>query len=305
MNKNTRNPFDEKGFKNCPGCGENKHQDDYYNSKQTVNGKLSRCKTCTDTVNKEWRQANPEKVQEVQKAWRVKNEGHTYTDEQSGYVTYIGYNHAIANPSGVTPYHRIVLWNKIGPGEHECYWGCGKSLSWGINHLEDPNRALVVDHLNGIRDDNRPENLVAACQSCNSGVSRLSRKVIVECSFEGCTNDVQSNGLCKGHYMQQYLGKELKPLRKKVMALKDENGRVCTECDEYKAWDEFSINSNGNYRSKCRKCQSELATKNREARLAKGVQCSEDGCKKPVLSVGLCTTHYGRAYYHKSREVAA
>ncbi|MEU3599868.1 HNH endonuclease [Streptomyces sp. NPDC006798] len=301
MNKN---PFNEEGFKKCPGCGEEKHQEEFYNSKSTVNGKLSRCKTCVDATNKEWREANPEKVIAAQKAWRVENEGHTYTDKQSGYVTYIGYNHPIANPSGVTPYHRIVLWNEIGPGQHECYWGCGRVLSWGINHIENTEEGLVVDHLNGIKNDNRPENLAPSCQPCNSGVSRLSRKVFVGCFFEGCDKQSAAHGLCRGHLMQKYSGKELTPLRKRVIAQVDENGRTCTECDEHKPLEDFSLNSSGRYRSKCRKCLSLISAKNTAERIAKNTPCSEDDCKKPALTKGLCSTHYSRAY-QKSKEVAA
>ncbi|WP_328691422.1 HNH endonuclease [Streptomyces phaeochromogenes] len=282
----------ENGSKVCPGCKEDKTRESYY----TTKGKAaSRCKTCVDATNKAWQEANPEKYKAAQKAWRTANEGHTFS-LPTGYMSYVGFNHPVANPSGVTFHHRVVLFDKIGPGEHECYWGCGKTLSWDKKYPESLD-ALVVDHLNGIRDDNRPENLVASCASCNASVSRLSRKVIVDCSFEGCENPAGSNGLCRSHYMQQYLGKELTPLRKKVMALVDDNGRVCTECDEYKTYENFTKTSGGDrYRSKCRACLTALASKNRDERLAKGIPCSEDDCKKPALSKGLCVTHYSRNY---------
>ncbi|MFD8618283.1 hypothetical protein [Streptomyces sp. NPDC059513] len=268
MNKN---PFGEDGNKKCPGCGEVKHQDEYYNTKATVNGKVSRCKVCVDASNKAWQEANPEKYAGSQRAWREANEGYTYVETASGYVIHIGYAHPIANPSGVTPYHRIVLWNEIGPGEHECYWKCGKTVSWDVSYLEDVSRALVVDHLNGIRDDNRPENLVPSCQSCNSGVSRLSRKVIVDCAFEGCDREATTKGHCKTHNKQLWDGKELKPIRRRIIAFQDENGRVCTECNEYKTYDYFTLNSNGKPRSKCGKCSSSLTMKTLRARKAQEV----------------------------------
>lgn len=262
------NIFDENGYKKCPGCGESKNQDEYYNTKQTVNGKLSRCKTCTDAVNKAWQEANPEKYEAAQKTWREENEGHTYTESTSGYVNYIGFAHPASNPSGVTRYHRIILWDKIGPGEHECHWGCGKVLSWDVSFKKDSSKGLVVDHLNGIRDDNRPENLVASCVSCNSGISRLSRKVIVDCGFEGCGNEAISKGFCKGHYMQNYKGLELKPLRKKVF--KDENGKECSGCETYKTWDNYYSRSNGvGYQNQCKPCMIKHNTQNTLAR--KGV----------------------------------
>lgn len=33
------------------------------------------------------------------------------------------------------------------------------------------------------------------------------------CSFEGCDNTVQAKNLCQGHYMQQWKGQPLRPLR--------------------------------------------------------------------------------------------
>lgn len=65
-----------------------------------------------------------------------------------------------AAPKGarVVREHRVVLYDLIGPGTHPCHW-CGKPVTWG--------ETLVVDHLNDIRTDNAPANLVPACQGCN------------------------------------------------------------------------------------------------------------------------------------------
>lgn len=259
-----RNTFIEEGFKNCPGCNEVKHQDEYFNNKYSGSGKTSRCKECTLKRNKEWQEANPQKFKEAQISWRAENEGHTYLEKATGYVRYIGFDHPITNPSGVTFFHRVVLWDKIGPGDHECHWQCGKTVSWDIAYADDPTRSLVVDHLNGIRDDNRPENLVPSCQSCNSGVSRLSRKTLTDCSFDDCELTAHSKNLCKGHYMQSYLGKELKPLRKKIF--KDENGKECSGCDEYKTWDFFYVRSNGKHQNQCKACTIKSSTNNAIAR---------------------------------------
>ena len=154
------------GYKVCPGCGENKSEDEYYNNVRGVNGKASRCKTCCDVTSKEWQAKNYDSYIEAKRRWREENEGHQYKDS-AGYVMHIGFEHPASTPSGVTRHHRVVLWDTIGPGEHKCYW-CGTTVSWFKSYPKDKD-ALVVDHLNGIRDDNRPENLVPSCQSCNSG----------------------------------------------------------------------------------------------------------------------------------------
>ena len=71
------------------------------------------------------------------------------------------HGHPLAR-NGVVQEHRKVLYDAIGIGPHSCYWSCGREdLIWsggdGIN----------VDHLNGIKDDNRLENLVVSCRRCN------------------------------------------------------------------------------------------------------------------------------------------
>lgn len=61
--------------------------------------------------------------------------------------------------------HRLVLWDKIGPGPHPCHW-CGRELVWRPGEHAGGN-TLTVDHVNGDPKDNTPSNLVAACQACN------------------------------------------------------------------------------------------------------------------------------------------
>jgi hypothetical protein len=71
--------------------------------------------------------------------------------------------HPLASKHGVVYVHRMVLFDTIGPGSHDCHW-CGKDLDWLPKGDE---RAIHVDHLNNVGDDNRPENLVPSCAYCN------------------------------------------------------------------------------------------------------------------------------------------
>lgn len=75
--------------------------------------------------------------------------------------------HPLANKTGRVQTHRFVLYEKIGPGPHPCHW-CGATLFWVAGKLGGGGNALVPDHLDGMRRNNLPENLVASCQGCNS-----------------------------------------------------------------------------------------------------------------------------------------
>ena len=75
-----------------------------------------------------------------------------------GYVVLQARDHPLAHPNGEVLEHRKVLYDQLGPGPHPCRW-CGERLDWD---------ELTVDHLNGDRIDNWPDNLVPACRPCNS-----------------------------------------------------------------------------------------------------------------------------------------
>jgi hypothetical protein len=76
----------------------------------------------------------------------------------------------------------------------------------------------------------------------------------MKCAFETCEREAVTKGLCSGHYQQQRRGAELKPLR--VFTKRDENGKVCTKCSEYKKYAEFYKNTNGVWFAECRGCYS-------------------------------------------------
>jgi len=73
--------------------------------------------------------------------------------------------HPLATKAGRVLQHRRVYYDEYGLGPFECYW-CGQTVTWGTVH---------IDHLNEIRDDNRLENLVAACTKCNVNRSAMLR----------------------------------------------------------------------------------------------------------------------------------
>ena len=72
-------------------------------------------------------------------------------------------SHPLASGNGKVYVHRAVLYDRIGPGPHDCHW-CGVQVDWVGKG--QPN-CLEVDHLNHMGDDNRSENLVQSCRSCN------------------------------------------------------------------------------------------------------------------------------------------
>lgn len=80
------------------------------------------------------------------------------------YKTMPAKGHPMAGKNGRAYVHRVVLFDLIGPGTHACHW-CGTSVTWAPKGTPG---ILVPDHLNGYGDDNRSENLVPSCMSCNS-----------------------------------------------------------------------------------------------------------------------------------------
>lgn len=166
--------------------------------------------------NKAWREANLEKYNQSQRSWRQANEGHTYQDSDSGYVHYIGYEHPATNPSGLTKFHRIVLWNKLQGEDSPCHW-CGRQLFWSKKAPFEPD-ALCVDHVNIIKNDNRPENLVPSCIVCNltregGQRERVKTKNLNGCKMTLCDRTAVALDMCAAHYMQSLKGRELTELR--------------------------------------------------------------------------------------------
>lgn len=75
----------------------------------------------------------------------------------AGYMKVLKPDHPLADRNGTVFEHRLVVYEQRRGEEPSCFW-CDKALTWP---------ETVIDHLNEIKDDNRPENLVPACNDCN------------------------------------------------------------------------------------------------------------------------------------------
>jgi hypothetical protein len=73
--------------------------------------------------------------------------------------------HPLAMANGKVYVHRAELYDKIGAGVHRCHWG-GIAVRWEATRGDAD--CLNVDHLNGLGDDNSPDNLVPSCPACNT-----------------------------------------------------------------------------------------------------------------------------------------
>lgn len=69
-------------------------------------------------------------------------------------------DHPASFQGGLIFVHRQVLYDKIGPGSHECHH-CAVAVTWFID--------LEVDHLDHDKSNNDPNNLVPCCVDCNRG----------------------------------------------------------------------------------------------------------------------------------------
>lgn len=74
-----------------------------------------------------------------------------------GYLLAHAPEHALRRSSSRVYEHRIVYHAHHGDGPFACHW-CSMTITWDDMH---------VDHLNDVRGDNHPDNLVASCACCN------------------------------------------------------------------------------------------------------------------------------------------
>jgi hypothetical protein len=78
--------------------------------------------------------------------------------------------HPLAGINGYVRVHRLVLYQKIGPGEQRCHW-CGCPLQWMVGVPVNTPRFLIADHVDEDTLNNGPDNIVPSCSACNSGRS--------------------------------------------------------------------------------------------------------------------------------------
>ena len=85
--------------------------------------------------------------------------------------------HPVFGDRKIVRLHVLVAFDKYGPDVQQCFW-CGKDVKWlfGVNVAGSNNKKIVVDHLNDVKIDNRSDNLVLSCNSCNL---RRSRDLLV------------------------------------------------------------------------------------------------------------------------------
>lgn len=75
----------------------------------------------------------------------------------AGYVKLLKPGHPLADSHGHVAEHRLVAYQTHDGHCPSCFW-CGVGLDW---------KSAVVDHLNEVKADNSPANLVVACNDCN------------------------------------------------------------------------------------------------------------------------------------------
>lgn len=83
-----------------------------------------------------------------------------------GYRTRYLPDHPLADAHGIVREHRLVLYEKIGPGSHPCHW-CEAIVTWQSYKDGRQTGVLVSDHVDGNVQNNDPPNLVPSCFGCN------------------------------------------------------------------------------------------------------------------------------------------
>jgi hypothetical protein len=76
--------------------------------------------------------------------------------------------HPLATPgSRRIPLHRLLLWEAIGPGPHQCA-RCGTPVDWLIGKHRNRDGMLIADHIDYNTLNNDLSNLRPLCHTCNA-----------------------------------------------------------------------------------------------------------------------------------------
>lgn len=100
-------------------------------------------------------------------------------------------DHPLASKSGYISEARAVLYAKIGPGAHPCYW-CQVEVLWHRDTRGQPKGVLVADHVNGDHLDDSIDNLVPACGRCNIHRNRPKTFSVTTHACEDCQRSVHT-----------------------------------------------------------------------------------------------------------------
>lgn len=84
-----------------------------------------------------------------------------------------------------------------------------------------------------------------------------------DCAFESCDRESRTNGLCGTHNLQDYLGKELTPIRAWNTKTEGEM-RKCRTCEEWKVMAEgfYMRSDKKGYQGECKVCATERNRRN-------------------------------------------
>ena len=98
---------------------------------------------------------------------------------------------------------------------------CGLLPEW-----QEQKLVMVLDHINGIRNDNRKENLRLLCPNCNSQQSTFAGKRNKQPSLvcKNCDNTISKrskSGLCKICYDKFYVPRKVKNRPSKEILLQE------------------------------------------------------------------------------------
>ncbi len=82
-------------------------------------------------------------------------------------------NHPMADKKGWVIEHRMLMYDRFGPGPHPC-WCCCEELKWEpFARGASTKGKIVINHLNEDGHDNRMKNLVFSCVECNRKYSQM------------------------------------------------------------------------------------------------------------------------------------